>query len=60
MGKSYDGLFGSKDHYDAKGHKVGRTDPGLFGTSTHRDEKGRQIGKSSPSFCGGTHTEIDR
>ena len=53
------GLFGSTNNYDAKGHKVGRTDPGFFGGSNHYDNRGRKIGDSNPGFFGSTHTRLD-
>lgn len=46
------GIFGTTNHYDSKGHKVGESRPGLFGTVHHYDAKGKKVGtdvNSTPS-----------
>lgn len=36
------GLFGTTNHYDSNGKKIGESRPGLFGTTNHYDSKGRK------------------
>ena len=36
-GYSRPGLFGSINHYDSKGHKLGESRPGFFGGMNHYD-----------------------
>ena len=40
------GLFGSTNHYDQKGHKIGSSRQGIFGSTTHYDAKGHNVGSS--------------
>lgn len=47
------GLFGTINHYDANGKKVGESRPGFFGGMNNFDVNGKKIGHSSPSFFGG-------
>ena len=44
--------FGSVNHYDSKGHKVGESRPGIFGGVNHYDNKGQKKGHSNPGFFG--------
>ena len=48
------GLFGTTNHYDSKGRKIGESRPGMFGTTNHYDANGRKIGSSSPGLFGST------
>ena len=52
-GKSVPGFFGTINHYDEHGRKVGRSEPGLFGGYTNYDANGRKTGHSDPGFFGG-------
>lgn len=52
-GRSERGLFGSINHYDENGKKIGHSDPGLFGGYTNYDERGKKIGHSDPGLFGG-------
>lgn len=36
------GMFGSTNHYDAHGNKVGRSSSGFFGSKNHYDDHGRK------------------
>ena len=55
-GKSLPGLFGTINHYDEHGKKIGHSDPGLFGGYNNYDANGRKTGHSSPGLFGGyTH-----
>ena len=36
------GMFGSTNHYDAHGNKVGRSSSGFFGSKNHYDDRGRK------------------
>ena len=38
------GLFGTTNHYDSRGRKVGESRPGLFGTTNHYDATGWKVG----------------
>ena len=40
------GLFGSINHYDQKGHKIGSSRQGIFGSTIHYDAKGHKVGSS--------------
>ena len=44
------GLFGSINHYDSKGHKIGESRPGFFGGYNDYDAKGHKIGEIRPGF----------
>ena len=37
------GMFGTTNHYDSRGRKVGESRPGLFGTTNHYDANGKKI-----------------
>lgn len=52
-GRSEEGFFGTINHYDEHGNKVGHSDPGLFGGYTNYDAKGNKIGHSDPGIFGG-------
>lgn len=52
-GKSTPGLFGSVNHYDEHGNKIGHSDPGIFGGYDHYDSKGHKTGHSDPGLFGG-------
>lgn len=52
-GRSTPGLFGSINHYDEHGKKVGHSEPGFFGGYNHYDGNGRKIGHSDPGLFGG-------
>lgn len=57
-GYSREGLFGTVQHYDAKGHKIGESRPSFFGGYTNYDAKGHKVGESRPSLLGG-YTNYD-
>lgn len=57
-GYSREGLFGTINHYDSKGHKIGESRPGLFGGYNNYDAKGHKVGESRPAFFGG-YNEYD-
>ena len=44
------GLFGTTNHYDSRGRKVGESRPGLFGTVNHYDAKGKKSAEVIPDF----------
>lgn len=44
------GLFGSINHYDSNGKKVGESCPGFFGGLNHYDDKGHKRGHGNPGF----------
>lgn len=44
------GMFGTMNHYDSKGKKIGESRPGMFGTTNHYDAKGRKTGSSAPGI----------
>ena len=46
------GLFGTVNHYDSKGKKIGESRPGLFGTTNHYDSKGKKVGSSQKGGFG--------
>ena len=48
------GLFGTVNHYDSKGHKIGESRPGFFGTTNHYDAKGHKVGSSMTGSFGNT------
>lgn len=52
-GKSKRGFFGTVNHYDEHGKKVGCSKPGLFGRYTNYDAEGKKVGRSTPGFFGG-------
>lgn len=52
-------LFGTVNHYDSKGRKVGESRPGLFGTTNHYDAKGHHAGKTRPGLFGSKKTNLD-
>ena len=52
-GKSVPGFFGTINHYDEHGRKIGHSDPGLFGGYNNYDANGRKVGHSDPGFFGG-------
>ena len=52
-GKSVPGLFGTINHYDEHGRKIGRSEPGIFGGYTNYDANGRKTGHSDPGLFGG-------
>lgn len=52
-GKSVPGFFGTINHYDEHGRKIGHSDPGLFGGYNNYDANGRKTGHSSPGLFGG-------
>lgn len=52
-GRSQRGLFGSVNHYDENGKKIGHSDPNLFGGYTHYDADGKKTGHSDPGLFGG-------
>ena len=41
------GFFGTVNHYDEKGKKIGESRPGLFGTTNHYDSRGQKVGSSN-------------
>lgn len=49
-GYSRPGLFGSINHYDSNGKKVGESCPGFFGGLNHYDDKGHKRGHGNPVF----------
>ena len=49
------GLFGTTQHYDSRGRKVGESRLGLFGSVNHYDAKGRKVGSMTGSFGNTTH-----
>ena len=51
-GRSERGMFGTINHYDERGKKIGHSDPGLFGGYTNYDAKGKRVGRSSPGMFG--------
>ena len=51
-GRSEPGLFGTINHYDEHGRKIGHSDPGLFGGYNNYDANGRKIGHSDPGLFG--------
>ena len=51
-GRSIPGFFGTIDHYDERGRKIGRSKPDLFGGYVNYDANGRKIGHSTPGFFG--------
>lgn len=52
-GRSEPGLFGTINHYDEHGRKIGHSDPGLFGGYNNYDANGRKVGHSDPGLFGG-------
>lgn len=46
------GLFGTTNHYDSKGKKIGESRPGFFGSTNHYDVKGKKIGSSQKGAFG--------
>lgn len=46
------GMFGTVNHYNAKGQKIGESRPGFFGTTNHYDAKGRKTGSSTTGAFG--------
>ena len=46
------GLFGTTNHYDSKGKKIGESRPGFFGSTNHYDAKGKKIGSSQKGAFG--------
>lgn len=52
-GRSEKGLFGSVNHYDEHGKKIGHSDPGIFGGYTNYDANGHKTGRSDPGLFGG-------
>ena len=40
------GLFGTTNHYDSKGRKVGYSQQGAFGSTAHYDARGCKVGSS--------------
>lgn len=52
-GRSEPGLFGTINHYDEHGKKIGYSEPGLFGGYNTYDAKGNKTGHSDPSLFGG-------
>ena len=52
------GLFGTTNHYDANGKKIGSSSPGMFASQVHYDAKGRKTGStygSCSSLFGADH-----
>ena len=49
---SHPGLFGTTNHYDSKGKKIGESRPGFFGSTNHYDAKGKKIGSSQKGAFG--------
>ena len=50
------GLFGTTNHYDSTGKKVGYSRPGAFGTTVHYDADGNRSGRSTPGvFASAVH-----
>lgn len=55
VGESWDGLIpGTKNHYDANGSYVGRSDPGFFADQVHFDQHGNKLGDSWTDSFGTT------
>lgn len=52
-GRSEPGLFGTVNHYDEHGKKIGYSEPGLFGGYNTYDAKGNKTGHSDPGLFGG-------
>ena len=48
------GFFGTVNHYDSNGRKVGESRPGFFGTTNHYDAKGHKVGSSMTGSFGNT------
>ena len=46
------GLFGTTNHYDSRGKKIGESRPGLFGVTNHYDARGKKIGSSQKGAFG--------
>lgn len=46
------GMFGSMNHYDENGKKIGHSSPGMFGSTNHYDAHGNKVGRSSSGFFG--------
>lgn len=46
------GLFGTTNHYDSRGKKIGESRPGFFGSTNHYDAKGKKIGSSQKGAFG--------
>ena len=44
------GFFGTINHYDASGKKIGESRPGFFGGMNNYDANGHKVGHSSPGF----------
>lgn len=44
------GMFGSTNHYDEHGRKIGEGRQGLFGDTIHYDARGRKIGEKPSGF----------
>ena len=57
-GRSEPGLFGTINHYDEHGKKIGTSEPNLFGGYTNYDAHGRKTGTSEPEMFGG-YTNYD-
>ena len=46
------GLFGTVNHYNEKGEKIGESRPGFFGVTNHYDANGRKTGSSMKGAFG--------
>lgn len=51
-GYSIPGLFGTMNHYDSNGKKIGESRQGLFGIMNHYDNSGNKVGHSNPGMFG--------
>lgn len=49
------GLFGTVNHYDSKGKKIGKSRPGLFGSTNHYDANGKKVGSSQQGAFGSSN-----
>lgn len=47
------GVFGTMNHYDNSGYKIGESRPGLFGSVNTYDSSGDRISRSDKSLFGG-------
>ncbi len=48
------GIFGTMNHYDEKGRKIGESHPNSWGGMNHYDSSGAKVGESHENFWGGT------
>ena len=49
------GLFGTTNHYDSRGQKVGSSNAGVFASQVHYDNRGHKVGTSYNGIFGTNH-----